>query len=48
MEFARRLGYKKLGLAFCNALSNKTKTIANNVPARGDEACGEEEGFNNS
>ena len=29
MEFARRLGYKKLGLAFCNALSNEAKTIAN-------------------
>ena len=27
MEFARRLGYKKLGLAFCNALSNEAKII---------------------
>ena len=25
MEFARRLGYKKIGLAFCNALSNEAK-----------------------
>lgn len=27
MEFARRLGYKKLGLAFCNALSNEAKIV---------------------
>lgn len=27
MEFARRLGYKKLGLAFCSALSNEAKII---------------------
>ncbi len=27
MEFARRCGYKKLGLAFCNALSNEAKII---------------------
>ena len=27
MEFARRLGYKKLGLAFCNALANEAKII---------------------
>ena len=27
MEFARRLGYKKIGLAFCNALSNEAKIV---------------------
>ena len=27
MEFARRLGYKKLGLAFCSALANEAKII---------------------
>lgn len=27
IEFAKRLGYKKLGLAFCNALSNEAKII---------------------
>lgn len=27
MEFANRCGYKKLGLAFCNALSNEAKII---------------------
>ena len=27
IEFAKRLGYKKIGLAFCNALSNEAKII---------------------
>lgn len=27
MEFARRCGYKKIGLAFCSALSNEAKVI---------------------
>ena len=27
MEFAKRLGYKKLGLAFCSALANEAKII---------------------
>ena len=27
MEFARRLGYKKLGLAFCSALAKEAKVI---------------------
>lgn len=27
IEFAKRMGYKKIGLAFCNALSNEAKII---------------------
>ena len=27
MEFAKRMGYKKIGLAFCSALSNEAKII---------------------
>ncbi|MEG2136020.1 MAG: DUF1847 domain-containing protein [Clostridia bacterium] len=39
MEFCERMGYKKLGLAFCGGLHREANAVAEMFSARGFEVC---------
>jgi len=40
IEFARRMGYRKLGIAFCAGLTQEAKTMADALASHGFQVCG--------